>query len=174
VPPTAAKIAESNKVRREYGIRQIKHDWIFYGREFGVEKWKDGKFLCKTVCCDDRDRRPIAKSDNVEGKEQGYSYETILYETDCYYTGRTYPTRDPDGGSDSEVLTVTYDYGQRRFCIAYVTDNEEIEAKIKGLEGMLTRPERYGPCVFGYMGRTDAETLEVADRILEMWGMSRL
>ncbi|MHC4153822.1 MAG: hypothetical protein ACYST6_02685 [Planctomycetota bacterium] len=173
-PPTADKIEETNKVRDKYGIRRIKGSWTFYGREFGVEKWKDGKFTCKTVCCDDKDRRPRVKNRATEESSRGYSYETILYETDYYYTGRTYLGHDSDAGPSSEVLTVTYDYSQKRFGLLVVTDNKQIEALVKSLKDMLTRPERYGPVVLGYMARTNAETLLVADRILEIWGLRRL
>src|SRR5215467_10207491 len=47
VPPKDTP--QTNQARAQIGIRQIKNNWSFYGREFQAEKWKDGTNLCKVV-----------------------------------------------------------------------------------------------------------------------------
>lgn len=150
-PPSPEKIAASNKIRKELGIREIKHSWSFYGREFGGEKWKDGKLLCKTVRYDD-------------------GYKTIQWETDEYYSGRRYQHSDPDSNSlVAEELNVCYDYRTERFSIVVSTDNEQF--KDWEYELCETTPDN---CSSGFMGRTDEDTLAVVDKILKAWGLERL
>jgi len=89
-PPSDEKIAETNNIREEYGIRQIKKNWSFNYREFGIERWKDERgFPCKHVRYDK-------------------NYEQILSEHDFYYTGRTYPCLDPDGGREHNEAFSTF------------------------------------------------------------------
>lgn len=147
-PPSNEKIVETNKIRKEYGIRQIKKSWIFNYREFGIERWKDERgFPCKRVRYDKY-------------------YEQILSEHDFYYTGRTFPCLDPDGGISSEHLTIAYDYTRGRFAVVPTTDNNDIIRIID--------PLREHVIEFGYIGKTNEEALEVADEILKMWGLERL
>jgi len=147
-PPSDEKIAETNNIREEYGIRQIKKNWSFNYREFGIERWKDERgFPCKHVRYDK-------------------NYEQILSEHDFYYTGRTYPCLDPDGGTASEHLTIAYDYVRRRFAFAPRTDDKKV------INMMV--PLREHVIEFGYTGKTNEEALEVADKILKMWGLERL
>lgn len=151
-PPPAEKIAATNEVRKKLGIRQIKKHWTFYGREFGAEKWKDGNSSCKVVMYDK-------------------SYETILWEQDSYYTGRQFRSLDGETSSVAEFLTVSYDYRTKRFGFASVTDNMEIMDMEMALHE--TTLEAVGE-ILGFMGRTNDETLKVADKILKMWGLERL
>jgi len=156
-PPPPETIAATNKVRKEHGVRQIKENWTFYGREFGWEKWKyETGQICKTVQYD-RD------------------YEEIRAESDSYRSGHTFPSTEHDGSTCVEVLVISYYYGARRFAIAVVTGNKEIESMVDGLEDMMKFPTRYGSYVgYGRMGKTNEETLKVADKILNMWGLERL
>ncbi len=147
-PPSDEKIAETNKIREEYGIRQIKKNWIFNYREFGAERWKDEKgFPCKSVRYDK-------------------NYKQILSEHDFYYTGRTYPSLDPDGGTSFEHLTIAYDYTRGRFAVVPTTDNKDIINMVDPLKEHVIE--------FGFTGKTNEQALEVADNILKMWGLERL
>ncbi|MBA7700216.1 hypothetical protein ES703_108925 [subsurface metagenome] len=147
-PPSDEKITETNKIREKYGIRQIKKNWSFNYREFGAEHWKDERgFPCKSV-------------------RYGKNSEQILSEHDFYRTGRTYPSLDPDGGNSFEKLTIAYDYIRGRFAIAPTTDNKNIIH--------MMDPLREHVIEFGYTGKTNEEALEVADKILKMWGLERL
>ena len=149
-PPSPEKIAATNKVREQLGIRQIKDNWTFYGRSYASESWKDNrKEPCKNVQHDKK-------------------YEKILWEQDIYYTGRSFLSPDRDSGPESEFLVLYYDFRIKRFNLAVVTDNRDIMA----LEETLHETTPRGG--LGYMGRTDDETLEVADKILKMWNMERL
>ncbi|NIP26597.1 MAG: hypothetical protein GWN67_17215 [Phycisphaerae bacterium] len=151
-PPPAEKIAATNEVRKKLGIRQIKEHWTFYGRQFGAENWKDGNFPCKVVLYDK-------------------SYETILLEQDSYYTGRRFRSLDRETNSLAEYLAVFYDYRKKRFGLAVVTDNEEIMDMERAL--YETTLEAVGE-IHGFFGRTNDETLKVADKILKKWGLERL
>lgn len=157
-PPSASSIRATNKVRQEHGVRQIKKTWIFYGREFRAEKWKDEKGQrCKVVCYND-DR-----------------YHEIQYEGDYYFSGARFPSHDPDGGISREFLSISYFYAAKRFAIAVVTDNKEIESMVKQLTDAITYPTKYGSYGgYGAMGKTNEETLRIAEKILQMWGQSRL
>jgi len=147
-PPPAQKITETNKIREEYGIRQIKETWTFYGREFAAEKWKDERgYQCKRVHYDE-------------------NRQTILYEQDCYYTGHTYPSPDVDAGTTWEFLSIVFDYTHKRFSTIPTTDNKEVISLLDPLEDRVTK--------FGYIGKTNEETLEIAEKILKMWGLKRL
>jgi hypothetical protein len=150
-PPSPEKIAATNKAREKRGIRQIKDNWTFYGREFGSEKWKETQnALCKIVKYD---------------KE----YETILWEEDRYFTGRSFPSPDRDSGLTSEDLTVIYIYRTERFSLAVSTDDEDIMAMVDALHETTPDVETHG-----FRGRTNEETLEVVEKILKKWNLNRL
>lgn len=147
-PPSDEKIVETNKIREEYGIRQIKKNWSFSYREFGIERWKDERnFPCKSVRYDK-------------------NYEQIISEHDYYHTGRRFPSLDPDGGTSSEHLTIAYDYVRRRFAVIPTTDNKGIIHMIDPLKGHIIE--------LGYTGETNEQALDIADKILKMWGLKRL
>jgi len=149
-PPSPQKIATTNKVREQLGIRQIKNTWTFYGREFGAEKWKSNNMPCKTLQHDKK-------------------YEAILWEQDSYYTGRRFRSLDEDSGPWTEHLVVFYDYRTKRFGLVAVTDNEEIMDMEQALHETTPQGEP-----LGFMGRTNDQTLEVVDKILTMWKLERL
>ena len=156
-PPPPESIAATNEVRIEHGVRTIKKNWTFYARQFGEEKWHNAKGqLCKQVYYD-------------------RLYHDIHAESDYYYSGRTFRSLDPDGGTVQEMAQISYVYVAKRFAIAVITDNKEIRSMVDGLGEMLKYPTIYGSYVgYGYMGRTNEETLNVADKILKMWGLERL
>jgi len=162
-PPT--NIAQTNQVRREIGIRMIKDNWTFYGRQFGEETWKDGKFHCKKVCYDDSFNKFAGKRKPPGQVRYSYNYEKILWESDHYYTGATYTHPDPDAGTSWEHLSILYDYGTKRFGVYYHGSNSELISLIEGLEHITKS---------GYMGKTNEDTLLVADKILEKLGLKRL
>lgn len=159
-PPPPEKITATNKVRSELGIRQIKENWSFYGRRSGKESWKDENGNgCKDVIYDK-------------------NYETILSEADYYYSGRSFPTPDPDTFLDTslvgEMLQIVYDYRIKRFGIVVSTDNEEIQPMEDKLRDTKPYISDFSVAINGFMGRTNKDTLEVADKILKMWGLERL
>lgn len=156
-PPPPESIATTNKIRRERGVREIKETWTFYGRESGAEIWKEHpERICKTVQYD-------------------RSYDEIWIEHDDYYSGRTFISIDPDGGTLRETLFINYFYGPDRFSINVLTDNKQIESMVDGLKEWMKYPSPYdGYLTYGRMGKTNEETLEVADKILKMWGLERL
>lgn len=145
VPPK--DVQETNAVRKKLGIRLIKPAWTFYGRRSGAEDWADGKVgLCKRV-----------------QRAQGAS--KILWEQDYYYTGATYvPPADPQAGSVHEVLTISYHYGTKRFHVGYGGPDPRINAWMPALDDSE----------FGHMGKTNEETLSVADKALSQLGLQRL
>ena len=149
-PPSAGRIEATNKNRKKLGIREIKKNWTFYGREFGAEKWKNGILGCKTV-------------------QHNNNYENILWEADYYYTGSLVSHPDPDAGLVGEKLQIVYDYRTKLFAIVVTTDNARIKEMEYGLQE--TTPEGQS---HGFMGRSNEETLEVAEKILKMWGLERL
>jgi len=155
-PPPPESIATTNKIRRERGVREIREAWTFYGRESGSEIWKDQpERICKKVHYD-------------------RSYDEIWIEHDYYYSGRTFLS--PDGGTLREQLLIGYFYGPDRFSTYIITDNKQIESMVDGLKEWMKYPSPYdgGYLTYGRMGKTNEETLEVADRILKMWGLERL
>ena len=155
--PPPKSIVATNKIRQEHGVRQIKENWTFSYREFGAENWKDGQGRsCKRVYYD-------------------RNYKRILYETDKYVTGATFPSRDPDGGTSHEKLDITYYYAAKRFVISVTTNNKEIQSLFNQLKDRIKYPTRDGGYLSsGQMGQTNEETLKVADKILKMWGLERL
>ncbi|MCX5638150.1 MAG: hypothetical protein NTX52_10745 [Planctomycetota bacterium] len=154
-PPPQEKIESTNKIRQKLGIRQIKPNWTFYGREFGAEVWKDGNTACKVVHYEP-------------------NYTKILWEYDHYYTGRIIPSGDPDSGLVPERLTISYCYEFNRFYLAVTTDNEAIKAMEQYLEESTPATPEGGEVLPGFTGKTNEETLEVVDKILKMWGLQRL
>jgi len=155
-PPPPEKIEETNKIRRERGVREIKEDWTFYGRHFGAEIWKDPSgWSCKKV-------------------QHDKSYHEIWIEYDDYYSGRTFLTF-PDKVSFREQLSINYLYGPDRFCISVITDNKEIESMVDSLKEWTKYTNPDGDyLICGRMDKTNEETLEVAEKILKMWGLERL
>ncbi|MHC4676127.1 MAG: hypothetical protein ACYTBZ_26855 [Planctomycetota bacterium] len=156
-PPAPESIAETNEIRRERGVREIKEDWTFYGRHFGAEIWKEPSGRsCKNV-------------------QHDKSYHEIWIEYDHYYSGRTflsYPDREL---TLRETLFIHYFYGPDRFSINVRTDNKQIESMVDGLKEGMRYPNPDGEYLgYGRMGKTNEETLEVAEKILKMWGIERL
>jgi len=157
VPPSAETIRVTNEARQEHGVREIKQEWSFYGRQFGEEKWKDAKGnSCKVVACDRK-------------------YHMIESEDDYYYSGVMFQYSDPDDGMTQEFLRISYYYPTKRFCIAVVTGNKEIELMVDRLPEFLGKPNIFGGySSSGSMGNTNEETLAVAEEILRRWGLERL
>ncbi|MHC4633207.1 MAG: hypothetical protein ACYS9C_18330 [Planctomycetota bacterium] len=154
-PPPTENIVATNKIRKERGVREIKDSWTFYIRRSGKEVWKDKtRWICKNVHYD-------------------RYYQEIRYEADYYYSGRTFLS--PDGVTTREKLLIGYFYGPDRFYTYIITDNKQIESMVGGLKEWMKYPSPDGDYLtYGRMGKTNEETLEVADKILKMWGLERL
>ncbi|MHC4656015.1 MAG: hypothetical protein ACYTDW_21635 [Planctomycetota bacterium] len=156
-PPPPKSVVATNKIRIEHGLRQVKENWSFNYHEFGAENWKDSQGRpCKRVYYD-------------------RNYKRILYETDKYFSGAAFPSRDPDGGTSYENLQITYYYAAKRFVISVTTNNKKIESMFNQLKDRIKYPTRDGGYLStGQMGQTNDETLEIADEILKTWGLERL
>ena len=154
-PPPPESIAATNEIRRERGVREIKEDWTFYGRHFGAEIWKEPSgWSCKTV-------------------QHDKSYHAIWIEFDDYYSGRTFLT-GPDKVNFRETLSINYFYGPNRFSISVITGNKEIDSMVDGLKERMRYPNPDGDyLIYGRMDETNEEILEVAEKILKIWGLER-
>jgi hypothetical protein len=149
-PPTDT--SQANQARVQLGIRPIKSDWIFCGREFQAEKWKDGTNLCKMV-----------QRDNSGA---------LLWEQDYYYSGLSYPTSK---GTDWEFLAVNYDYTTRQASVDYVGTNAAIAALVQNLTLVPLGPkDQSGQRTQSHAGSSNEETFHVADKVLAMWNRTRL
>lgn len=152
-PPPPEKIEETNRIRRERGVREIKEDWTFYGRRSWKEEWKDEKGRgCKNVHFD-------------------RYYQEIRYETDYYYSGRTFHAFE---GETEEILIIYYFCDPDRFSLSILTGNRQIRSMVRGLKEWMRYPSPDGDYItHGRMGETNEETLDVAEKILKMWGLER-
>ena len=155
-PPPQEKIEVTNKVRKKLNIRQIKKDWVFYGRQFRAEDWKD------------------STGRTFKRVQHNHTYETILWEQDYYYSGRTIPSQDRDSGPLLEMLTITFNYKSNRFYVVVTTDSDAIKGMEQYLEENTPATPEGGEVLPGFTGKTNEETLEVVDKILKMWGLQRL
>lgn len=182
-PPPPKKIAQTNELRRQHGVRQIKDDWVFCIRRAGEEVWKDGKHACKKICYDDHS----TEHGSSASPEYSYNYDRMLWEQDHYYTGRTFPSFDTDAGPSSENLAVYYDYRTGRFTVHVTTDDQQVlalantrvsdggmgvtnQGTSRAIQAQLVRVNEF----YGLGEATNEQALEFADKVLKMWGKSRL
>jgi hypothetical protein len=150
VPPK--DIEQTNEARAKIGIRAIKGEWTFYGREFQADKWKDGTNLCKMV---QRDR-----------------IGALLWEQDYYYSGASYPTAK---GTQWEFLSVNYDYSAKQASLDYAGTNAAIATLFQNLALAPFGPkDPSGHHTQSHVSRNDHDTLAVADKVLAMWSRTRL
>ena len=151
-PPT--NIAASNAIRKKIGIRQIQNAWKFYGREFDCEKWQAGKQLVKIV--------------QRSGPEK---HASLFWEQDYYYG--TGSLSDPDGVKMQEQVVVTYDYDQARFFVAYTGENKQA---LNIINNIVVYDPKPGDVVseMGHAGKSNTETLKVADELTKLIGQNRL
>ena len=151
-PPPQEEVERTNRIRAKIGIRQIKSDWVGKRRKDGAERWKDSKGRnCKGVGFDEK-------------------YEKIIAESDTYYTGRAFPCLDPDGGISEERLIISYSYGPKLFTLMISTEDPFFLDKwLKPWD--VTSTTEY--CAGGHYGKSNEETLKIADEILDMWGLKR-
>jgi hypothetical protein len=150
VPPKDTP--QTNQARAQIGIRQIKTNWSFYGREFQAEKWKDSTNLCKVV--------------------QRNKTGALLWEEDYYYSGISF---DTPKGIQWECFSVHYDYTTKRASLDYVGTNAAISTIIRDLK--LTpfgSKDQVGQRTQSSVGSDDKETFAVADKVLAIWNRSRL
>jgi len=134
----------TNKVRARYGIRLIKPDWQFYRREFGAEDWKD------------------RQGHGCKRVQRDEDSRRIVWEEDYYATGASFVT--VNGVRAWEQLTIHFDYGEQKFYIGYIG----VDATVKAVEKSLNLKDK------GYAGKSNTDTLKVADTILKKWGKARL
>ena len=150
VPPNDTP--QSNQARVQLGIRPIKSDWAFYGREFQAEKWQAGTNLCKVVQRDNRG--------------------TLLWEQDYYYSGLSYATSK---GTDWEFLAVNYDYSTKRASLDYIGTNATISVLLQNLTPAPFGPkDQFGQRNVSHAGNSNQEAFSVADKVLAMWNQTRL
>lgn len=146
---TAPDVTKQNAVRQTLEIRQIKPDWQYAGREkhFRIDRWKErGAGYAKQVYYDAK-------------------YANILFETDEYYSGKSFMTRE---GQVWEVLSLTYDYNTSQFYINYVGQDQDLEKLINSL------PFYQSGLSSGSYAKTPKETIDLVEEILTKWDRSRL
>jgi hypothetical protein len=150
VPPNDTP--QANQARIQIGIRQIKSDWTFYGREFEAEKWKDGTNLCKMV--------------------QRDGTGALLWEQDYYCSGLSYATPK---GTDWEFLAVNYDYATKQASLDYVGTNAALAAMVQTLPLAPFGPkDQLGQRTKSHVGNSNQEAFAVADKVLATWNKTRL
>jgi len=150
-PPSDA--TQTNAKREQIGIRPVKGEWSFYGREFMAEKWREGTNLCKVV---QRDKNAA-----------------LVFEEDYYYSGASY--FDSKGDLELEMLSVKYDYTGGRFALDYAGTNGAVFALFGKLAVSPFGPkDAAGVQTAAHMGTNDEQTLRVADDVLALWSMKRL
>lgn len=164
-PPSAERIAQTNKVRKELGLREIKDDWTFEGRKSNKEwvklRQKHNRQLGLREIKDDDDlvfKITEYWNDNMGHKCKSVvydKYEEILAERDFYYSGRSFQMPDKDTPA-KEFLILSYDYRKRDYMALVISDDEKILSLIE--EGR----------------NTDEENLLIAEKILKIWGLQRL
>jgi hypothetical protein len=150
VPPKDTP--QTNQARAQIGIRQIKTNWSFYGREFQAEKWKDGTNLCKVV--------------------QRSKTGALLWEQDYYYSGVSFDTPE---GIQWEFFSVNYDYATKQASVDYVGTNAAIATLVQDLKLAPFGPkDQVGQHTQSHVGSNDQETFAVADKVLAIWNRMRL
>ena len=138
--PLPPKFAQgSNPRRKEIGLPVIGEDWVNYnrGNNRSEAAWNT----------------PGSNhaSPNHAGKKVIYSSGQWQYEEDCYYSGKTGPSPDPDGGTQWEKVTVSYAFVPYNNCPT-------------GWTCRYQSPTDWGEKI----------TLKEAESILESWGVKRL
>jgi hypothetical protein len=129
---------EHNDKRKKRLIPIIPDDWHWFGR---LDTWESSQDIAQTV--------PHYASKYMTYDEQG-----LHAESDCYYSGKTYPEPDSDSGPGAkrrERLDITYDYDaeeEGRYPWTFHIDSGE-HSKPPG-------------------------TLEEAEALLKSWGIERL
>ena len=93
-PPKFAQ--ESNAKRKVIGLPLILNGWENYNKEFNDREaaWRIPS---------DNDRVP-----RHSGKKVLYESGSWALEQDYYYSGKTFPSLDPDAGTESEEVVVSY------------------------------------------------------------------
>ena len=143
-PPDPNHIAQTDRIRHEYGLRPIQPDLRFYRRGFGAIDWTDGTGRYS--------KRVQYDSD----------YKHVLWEQDYYYSGHKFLARDPDAGYVSEFIAIMLDYRTEEIRLDVIT------ADATKYDFPLGDPSKFDRSSKG------EPSLERAHRILKMWGMKRL
>lgn len=122
VRPDITLIQKDNMIRSTIGMREIQDDWWIYRN--------------RTFADRPNERQVVWKSPDAKGATKWVLYrkEVKCRERDNYYSGRTFLSKDPDGGRCSEVVVLEYIYGRDQIVLHYVGDNEEIEKSILELK----------------------------------------
>lgn len=136
-PPTPTVNPMENSARERNGLRTIKPHWYFYWYEFNEETWK----------C--HQGEPLAKK--IYRKPDG----PIAWDQDYYYSGRKF--LNSQGSTSDEVVSLYYSYGRKKLYVDVITDSPAAEYLINKLDSTVN----------GYAGRTNEETVETAQKIME-------
>ena len=103
-PPSAERIAQTNRMRKELGLREIKDDDDLVFKI--TERWNDNMGnKCKSVICN--------------------KDEEILSEIDFYYSGRSFQRPDKDSPV-KELLMLNYNYRKKNYTVFAVSGDEKI------------------------------------------------
>src|SRR5882672_10820378 len=87
-----------NPQRRQLGIAPLPVDWKLKRSPANEIEWVNPSYSPSTAC---------------------HMYKTLVFQgtqfvsgADSYLSGATFPSRDPDGGTEPESLTVTFQFPQ--------------------------------------------------------------
>ena len=128
---------ESNPERKKIGLPVIEDDWLMYESRNTEAVWKT----------------PGSNTDSPNHFKKKVFFNTgqWISETDHYYSGKTGPSPDPDGGTQWEKVTVSYGFIPK-------------PGYPKGWTCRYQSPTNWGEKV----------TLVEAEARLESWGLKRL
>lgn len=169
-PPSAEKIAKTNEIRKELGLREIKDDWAFGERTTNEEMVKlrqkfNKKYGGREIADEDERAFKIFERwyDSKGNKCKTVTYNKcgeITHETDYYFSGRSYQDPDHHDSLIEEMFSLVYVYSERRYMALIASDNEQTVS--------LLSEE------WGNTEQDNEENLQLADKVLKMWGLQRL
>ena len=167
-PPSAEKIVQTNKIRKELGLREIKDDWTFKERKSNKEWVKQRQKLnerlgLREIKDDDDLVLKITESwkDNMGRKCKSVIYDKygeISTEINFYYSGRSFYSPDNDSPL-KECLVLTYHYHEGNYMVLVISNDEKI----------LSLVEEWRNTEQG-----NEENLRFTEKILKEWGLQRL
>ena len=112
------------------------------------ESWANiNNFNNRTLATWNAKYYPDSGKPGHSGKKVFYKSGNLEEEEDYYYSGKTFKSRDPDGGTDWESVTIRYSY---------------------------LRPQSPWTCIYNSKDSADEISLDAAEALLRKWGLQRL
>jgi len=137
--PAPKYAQDSNAKRKQIGLPVIAAGWMNYNKGNNAKEaaWRTPDSHLQTP--------------NHSGKKVLYESGRWEMEQDYYYSGKTFPSHDPDGGTESEQVVVSYVFVER-------------PGYPKGWTCHYNSPTNW----------VDTISLDEAEKILSKWGIKRL